>query len=65
MFFLRFIFSFLAICATLLFVTGVISAIINPQLELDSNGEPTEKNRNARIVFGLLTALFWSLLIAL
>lgn len=60
-----FINSFLAICSTILYVAGVITAIVNPQIGVDDKGNVVDKNRNSRIIFGLLAALFWAIVIAL
>jgi hypothetical protein len=62
---LKFIFAFLGISSTLLFVAAMISAVNNPQIVLDDKGNAVEKNRNMRVWLGLLTALFWALLIAI
>ena len=62
---LKFFLSFIAIASLLLLITGIISAINNPQIELDSDGKVVEKGRNARIWFGVITSISWALLIAI
>lgn len=65
MFFLKFIVAFIAIVSLLLLITGIISAINNPQMAMAEDGKVIEKGRNARIWFGLVTSIFWAILIAL
>ena len=65
MFFLKFIIAFIAIASLLLFITGIISSIVNPNIVLDSEGKAIEKGRNSRIWLGLITSVFWALFLAL
>ena len=62
---IKFVVAFVAIATSLLFVTGIISAIVNPQIKLDENGKAVESGRNARVWLGLITSIFWAILIAL
>lgn len=65
MFFLKFTVSFIAIVSLLLFVTGIISAINNPQISIDEKGVPVERGRNVRIWLGLITSIFWAIFLSL
>ena len=62
---LKFIVSFVAIASTLMFIMSVISSIINPQLVTTEDGQVKEKNANFRAWMGLITAIFWSILIVI
>lgn len=62
---LKFIFAFAAISSLLLFVVSIISLVTNPQLVTDEEGKVYEKNRNVRVWLGLITSIFWALLIAI
>lgn len=62
---IKFIVSFIAIVSTILFITGIISSIVNPQIKLDENGKAIEEGRNARIWLALISSIFWALLIAI
>ena len=65
MFFLKFITAFIAIASLLLFITGIITAIVNPNIVLDDERKAVEKGRNSRIWFGLITSIFWALFLTL
>ena len=62
---LKFIVAFVAIASTLLFISSVISAIVNPQIELDKDGHAIDTTRNSRIWFGLIMSLFWAIMFIL
>ena len=62
---LKFIFAFCAISFTLLFITSVIGSITNPNIGVDDKGDVVDLNRNARIWIGIITSIFWALLIAI
>lgn len=65
MFFLKFITAFIAIASLLLFITGIITAIINPNIVLNDEGKAIEKGRNSRIWLGFITSIFWALFLSL
>jgi hypothetical protein len=58
------------ICATIaffctgLFVISCISSVINPQLRVE-NGEMVDKNQNSRLIFLIIAAITWAIVIAL
>ena len=58
---LKFVVVFIAIASSLLFLSSVISSIINPQIVLDENGNAIDKNRNFRIWMGIILSVFWSI----
>jgi len=58
---LKFVVVFVAIASSLLFLSSVISSIVNPQIILDENGNATDKNRNFRIWMGIILSVFWSI----
>ena len=62
---LKFIFAFFAISFTLLFITSVIGSITNTNIGVDDKGDVVDLNRNARIWIGIITSIFWALLIAI
>lgn len=61
----KFIVSVIAIISLLLLVSSTISSIVNPQIITAEDGQVREKNANFRIWMGLITSLFWSLVIVL
>jgi hypothetical protein len=62
---ITFICAFIAISTTGLFILTCISSVINPQITVDDKGEVREKNYNARIMFLLISAISWAIVIAL
>jgi hypothetical protein len=62
---ITFICAFIAISSTGLFILLCISSIINPQITVDEKGEVREKNNNARIMYLLISAFAWAIVIAL
>lgn len=58
---LKFAVVFIAIASSLLFLSSVISSIINPQIVLDDDGNAIDKNRNFRIWMGIILSVFWSI----
>lgn len=62
---ITFICAFIAISSTGLFVLLCLSSIINPQITVDEKGEVREKNNNARIMYLLISAIAWAIVIAL
>lgn len=58
---LKFVVVFIAIASSLLFLSSVISSIINPQIVLDDDGNAIDKNRNFRIWMGIILSVFWSI----
>jgi hypothetical protein len=62
---ITFICAFIAISSTGLFILLCISSIINPQITVDEKGEVREKNNNARIMYLLISAIAWAIVIAL
>lgn len=58
---LKFVVVFIAIASSLLFLSSVISSIINPQIVLDEDGNAIDKNRNFRIWMGIILSVFWSI----
>ena len=62
---ITFICAFIAISSTGLFILLCISSIINPQISVDEKGEVREKNNNARIMYLLISAIAWAIVIAL
>lgn len=61
---LKFVVAFVAIASTLLLTMSVIKALTNPELITTERGV-IEKDTNARLWYGLVTSIFWALLIAL
>ena len=61
---LKFFAAFVAIASTLLLILSVIKALTNPELVTTENGV-VEKGSNARLWYGLITSVFWALVIAL
>lgn len=57
--------AFIAIITTGLFILSCVSSIINPQISVDKNGTIREKNSNSRLIFLLITAITWAIVIAL
>ena len=64
-FILKFLITFIAIASSLLFVTGIISSVTNPQIVLDKEGKAVEKGRNSRIWLGLIASIFWAIFLSL
>ena len=62
---LEFIFSFFAIAFTWVLILNIIATITNPQIVLDENGAPVEKNDSARFWFALIIALCWAAVIVI
>lgn len=62
---ITFICAFIAISSTGLFILLCMSSIINPQITVDEKGEVREKNNNARIMYLLISAIAWAIVIAL
>lgn len=62
---LTFICTFIAIFSMGLLIISCISSIINPQLSVDKNGSVIEKHHNSRLMFLLITAIAWAIVIAL
>lgn len=60
-----FICAFIAIASTGLLIISCISSIINPQLSVNKNGVVEEKHNNSRLMFLLITAIAWAIVIAL
>lgn len=58
---LKFVVVFIAIASSLLFLSSVISSIINPQIVLDEDGNAIDKNRNFRIWMGIILSVFWAI----
>lgn len=61
---LKFIFATIGFFATGLCILNTVSAIINPQITVNE-GQVTEKNANARIMFLIIASLCWGVVIAL
>jgi thiol:disulfide interchange protein len=61
---LSFIFSFIALFSTGLFVLSCISAVINPQITVE-NGTVVDKNRNSRYMLLIILAFSWAIVIAI
>ena len=57
--------AFIAIITTGLFILSCVSSIINPQISVDKDGTIREKNSNSRLIFLLITAITWAIVIAL
>jgi hypothetical protein len=61
---LIFIFSVIAIFATGVFVLMCISSVVNPQFKVEGENV-IEKNQNARLMYLIIAAIAWGLVIAL
>jgi hypothetical protein len=61
---IKFISSVIAVFSTGLFTLSCISSIINPQLVVEGD-IVKEKNQNSRLIFLLITAIAWGIVIAL
>ena len=61
---LSFIFAFIAIFCTGLFILSCISAVINPQMVVE-NGVVVDKNRNSRYILLIILAIAWAIVIAI
>jgi hypothetical protein len=61
---LVFIFSVIAIFTTGIFVLMCISSIVNPQFKVEGE-DVIEKNQNARLMYLIIAAIAWALVIAL
>lgn len=59
---LEFISSSVAIFFTWVLIMNIISAIINPQITM-KNGVTIESNNNARLMFALIIAICWAIVI--
>lgn len=62
---LKFVFSFFAIVFTWVLILNIIIGVTNPQIVLDENGNPVEKNDKARLWFSIIIALCWAIVIAI
>lgn len=62
---ITFICAFIAIASMGLLIISCISSIINPQLSVNKNGIVEEKHNNSRLMFLLITAIAWAIVIAL
>lgn len=62
---LEFISSFFAIVFTWILVLNIIATITSPQIVLDENGNPIEKNDKARFWFSIIIAFCWAIVIAI
>jgi hypothetical protein len=62
---LTFICAFIAIFTTGLLVISCISSVINPQISVGKDGVVREKHSNSRLIFLLITAIMWAIVIAL
>lgn len=60
-----FLCAFIAIVSTGLLIMSCISSIINPQLSVNKDGIVEEKHNNSRLMFLLITAIAWAIVIAL
>lgn len=58
----EFIFSFVAIFLTWVLIISIINSVVNPNIIIE-NGLPIEKNNNARLMFALIIALCWAIVI--
>ena len=61
---LTFISTTIAFFCTGLFIISCISSVINPQLRVE-NGEMVDKNQNSRLIFLMIAAITWAIVIAL
>lgn len=61
---LVFIFSVIAIFTTGIFVLMCISSVVNPQFKVEGE-DVIEKNQNARLMYLIIAAIAWALVIAL
>jgi hypothetical protein len=59
---LEFIFSFIAIFFTWILIINIVYSVVNPNIIIE-NGQPIEKNNNARLMFSLIIALCWAFVI--
>jgi hypothetical protein len=59
------IIAILAVFFTCMFITSVIKAIINPDIEIDKDGKAYDAHANSRVIYMLLLSIFWGLVIAL
>lgn len=62
---LKFIFSFIGIASTVLFVLACMTSIVNPQIKVTEEGKTEEKGTNTRYMLGLIMSIAWALVIAL
>ena len=61
---LEFIFSTVAIFFSWVLVMSIISSVINPQIIIEEN-KAIEKNNNARLIYSLIIAICWALVIVI
>jgi hypothetical protein len=61
---LEFIFSTVAIFFSWVLVMSIISSVINPQIIIEEN-KAIEKNNNARLIYALIIAICWALVIVI
>jgi hypothetical protein len=61
---LKFIVSLIAFGATTLWVNNIIFEVNNPQLFVGQDGEQYIKQRNSKVIAGIVAALFWAILIS-
>lgn len=60
---LKVIIGFIAFGATTLWINNTIFEISNPLLFTGEDGKPYVKQRNSKVMMGLIAALFWALLL--
>lgn len=61
---LKIIVAFIAFASTTLWVNNIIFEMTNPQLFTGQGGQEFIKQRNSKIIMGLVAALFWAILIS-
>ena len=61
---LKIIVAFIAFASTTLWVNNIIFEMTNPQLFTGQDGQEFIKQRNSKIIMGLVAALFWAILIS-
>lgn len=57
------IIGFIAFGTTTLWINNTIFEISNPLLFTGEDGKPYVKQRNSKVMMGLIAALFWALLL--
>ncbi len=62
---LKAIVAFIAFSSTTLWIDNIIFELNNPQLFVGEDGEQYIKQRNSKIIMGIVAALFWAILIVL
>lgn len=59
---IEFLCSSVAVFLTWVLIMNIISSIINPKITIE-NGAPVEQNNNARLMFALIIAICWAIII--